>query len=126
MADLLSLIKQAAAGAVDATSPAAVMFGLITDDNPLEVNVDQRFSLPADFLIVPESLTRLELPLYHTHQYTDTSDSGPATKTTSAALPEEPVVIRRGLKKGDKVVLLRVQGGQQYLILDRMVSGNDT
>ncbi|RJX40054.1 DUF2577 domain-containing protein [Paenibacillus pinisoli] len=102
MADLLTMIKQAAKGAVDASNPTAVLFAEVTNINPLKVNVDQRFTLPADFLVVPESLTRLEIRL------------------------GEPIVIRRGLELGDKVLLLRVQGGQQYIILDRMVSGNDT
>jgi hypothetical protein len=30
------------------------------------------------------------------------------------------VVIRPGLEAGDKVILLRVQGGQQFLILDKV------
>jgi hypothetical protein len=69
--------------------------------------VDQRFILDADFLIVPESLTRMELDLSHTH------GSGGQGLTI-------PVVIRPGLEAGDKVILLRVQGGQQFLILDKV------
>jgi len=113
MADLLSTFKQAAMDAVAASNPTAVMFGIVTKDSPLEVTVDQRFTLTADFLIVPESLIHFELLLHHIHQY--------AGGTTEPALPEEPVVVRRGLQNGDKVLLLRVQGGQQYLILDRVV-----
>lgn len=90
------------------------MFGTVTKAYPLEVNVDQRFTIDADFLIVPESLTPYEISLQHNH----TTDTG----TTGDALTQ-PVVIRRGLQVGDKVVLLRMQGGQKYLILDRVVSG---
>jgi len=121
MADLLSTVKQAAMDAVSASNPTAVMFGIVTKDSPLEVIVDQRFTLTAGFLIVPESLIHFELLLHHTHQYTDNTGEGSATGTTEPALPQEPVVIRRGLQSGDKVLLLRLQGGQQYLILDRVV-----
>lgn len=119
MADLLSTVKKAAMDAMAAGNPAAVMFGEVINTDPLEVNVDQRFTLPADFLIIPESLTHFEIDLRHYHDYTD--DSG-GTKQTKPALPEKPVVIRRGLEKGDKLLLLRVQGGQQFVILDRVVS----
>jgi len=111
---MLNAIRQAALTAVEAAAPVAVMFGTVTKTNPLEVNVDQRFTLDADFLIVPESLTRLEVDLRHAH----TAPGG----TTGDALTQ-PVVIRRGLQAGDRVALLRVQGGQKYLILDKVVGG---
>lgn len=111
---MLNAIKQAAQDAIEASNPVTVMIGTVTKINPLEVNVDQRFTLDADFLIVPESLTRLEIDLRHAH----TAPGG----TTDDALTE-PVVIRQGLQAGDRVVLLRIQGGQKYLILDKVVSG---
>ncbi|MDR9857819.1 DUF2577 domain-containing protein [Paenibacillus sp. VCA1] len=122
MADLLSTVKKAAMDAMAAGNPAAVMFGEVINTDPLEVNVDQRFTLPADFLLVPESLIHYEIDLHHSHEYTDDSGSGTSTKQTKPALPEKPIVIRRGLEAGDKLLLLRVQGGQQYVILDRVVS----
>lgn len=111
---MLDIIKQAAKEAVEAGSPVNILYGEITANDPLEVNVDQRFTLDADFLIVPESLTRYEVDLRHAHSYTD--------GTTGEALPDK-IVIRTGLLAGDKVVLVRIQGGQQYLILDKVVSG---
>jgi hypothetical protein len=111
---MLNAIKQAALTAVEAGNPVAVVFGTVTHVNPLEVNVDQRFTLDADFLVVPESLTRLELDLRHAHIV-------PSGMTDEAMT--QPVVIRPGLQVGDRVVLLRMQGGQKYLILDKVVSG---
>jgi len=98
MADILSTIKQAAVSAVAASNPLAIMFGNISKINPLEVIVDQRFTLPADFLIVPESLTELTLNIAG-NRYT----------------------VRNGLTVGDKVLMLRLQGGQQFVVLDRVV-----
>lgn len=80
---LNQVIKQVAMAAVEASYPVAVMSGSIVNTNPLEVRVEQRFSLSADFLIVPESL--------------------------------------KDLKQGDKLILLRVQGGQQFVLLDKVV-----
>ncbi|MNW45952.1 hypothetical protein D3C74_232280 [compost metagenome] len=122
MVDLLGTLKKAATDAVNAGNPAAVMFGEVSNTDPLEVIVDQRFTLPADFLLIPESLIHFEISLHHSHEYVDDSGSGTSTKQTESALPAEPVVIRRGLESGDKLLLLRVQGGQQYVILDRVVS----
>ncbi|MFM9329181.1 DUF2577 domain-containing protein [Paenibacillus mesotrionivorans] len=104
---MLNAIRQAALTGMEAGKPMAVLFGEVISGNPLQVNVDQRFILDADFLIVPDSLTRLELDLSHTH---GSGGQGLAT----------PVVIRPGLEAGDKVILLRVQGGQQFLIMDKV------
>lgn len=109
---MLNVIKQAALDALETNQPVTVMFGTVSKENPLEVNVDQRFTLDADFLIVPESLTRLEIDLRHVH-------TAPGGMTDDALT--QPVVIRPGLQSGDRVVLLRIQGGQKYLILDKVV-----
>lgn len=122
MADLLGTLKKAATDAVNASNPVAVMFGEVTGTNPLEVLVDQRFTLPADFLLVPESLKYFEINLHHSHEYTADSGSGTSMKRTKPALPEKPIVIRRDLELGEKLLLLRVQGGQQFVVLDRVVS----
>lgn len=98
MADLLTTIKQAAKAAVEASNPVNVIFGVVTKTNPLEVNVDQRFTLPADFLVVPESILEKKL-----------------------TIGSSSYIIQEGLRSGDHVVLMRVQGGQQYIVCDRVV-----
>lgn len=95
---LASLIKQASMGAYNASNPVAVMFGTVTKANPLEVNVEQRFTLTRDSLVLTERLT----------EYRTTVDGN-------------EIIIRRGLQVGDRVLLLRVQGGQQYIVWDRVV-----
>jgi len=97
---LVELVKQIGVGAVDAGQPVAVLYGEVTKINPLEVVVEQRLTLSEDFLLVPESLTR----------YVQTVGG-----TT--------IEIRQGLVAGDSVALLRAQGGQRFLILDKVVIG---
>lgn len=121
MTNLLGTVKKAAMDALNASNPTAIMFGTVSSADPLEVIVDQRFTLPADFLIVPETLIHFEIDFHHDHEYTDDTGTGSSTKKTKPALPEKPIVIRRGLEAGDKLLLVRVQGGQQYIILDRVV-----
>lgn len=98
MMGLLETIKKAGAGAVQAGNPVHVLFGTVVGETPLEVNVHQRLTLSGDFLIVPEGLTR----------YTVT-------------FGDQEVVIREGLTSGDRVLLLRIQGGQQFVIIDKVV-----
>lgn len=110
---LLDIMKRASIGAVESNNPVTILFGNVIRINPLEVNVHQRFTLTEDFLVVPESLTRYELDLKHNHS----TSEGP----TGEVLPEK-IVIREGLQVGDRVLLIRVQGGQQYVVLDKVVT----
>lgn len=80
---LLDVIKEVGVGAVEASSPVMVSYGTVTQSSPLEINVDQRFTLESDFLVKTEKTKNIEV--------------------------------------GDKVILLRVQGGQQYVVLDKVV-----
>ncbi|WP_025026331.1 DUF2577 domain-containing protein [Caldalkalibacillus mannanilyticus] len=95
---MLQAIKQAAMDALEASNPVAILFGTITKNHPLEVNVDQRFTLTEDFLILTE-----------------------ATKEVKVNIGGTEYTLREGIKSGDKVLLLRMQGGQKFLLLDRVV-----
>lgn len=106
-------IKRLGIGAMEASNPVSVMYGQVTKTDPLEILVDQRFPLDEDFLIVTERLTRYEIDLKHNHIY-----SGGETED---ALTDK-IVIREGLKVGDSVLLLRVQGGQKYVVWDKVVT----
>ncbi|TGE37637.1 DUF2577 domain-containing protein [Desulfosporosinus fructosivorans] len=117
MGSLLDVIKNAGMDAVGASNPVTIMIGEVITVNPLSVKVEQRFTLTADFLIVPESMRLFEIDLEHAHQYTDNGFS----RNTAEALITK-IVIHPGLKGGDKVLLLRVQGGQKFLILDKVVT----
>ncbi len=97
---LLELVKRAGIGAMEASSPTAALLGQVLTVQPLTVLVDQRFTLPEEFLLVPESLRERRV------------DIG-----------GEQLILNRGLEANDSVLLLRVQGGQQYIVLDRMVIG---
>lgn len=85
---MLDIIRKASLGAVSNTNPLAIMYGTVVSTSPLEINIDQRFTLPASVLVVPETISKL---------------SG-------------------GLQQGDRVLLLRAQGGQSYVVLDRLVN----
>lgn len=103
---MLEIIKKASIGAIGAGNPVNILYGEVLSIEDLKIKIDQKLILDKDFFIVPESLTRYEIDLSHNH-------SG------GSALGK--ITIREGLKLGDKVLLLRVQGGQQYVILDKVV-----
>lgn len=108
---MIDIIKQASLGAVGAENPVSVLFGEVVSVDEFKIKIDQKLILSKEFFVIPESLVRYEKNLTHNHIC-----SNGATDTSLFNL-----VIREGLKVGDKVLLLRIQGGQQYIILDKVV-----
>lgn len=96
---LLEVIKKAALAAVEAAMPMRVMFGKVTDTSPLTVRVGQKLPLSGDMLVVAAGTTPLN-----------------GICSTCGK-----ITVRDPLKPGDKVILLRMQGGQKYILLDRVV-----
>lgn len=108
---MIDIIKKAGVDAVGANNPVNILFGEVLSLEEFKIRIDQKLILPKEFFIIPEGLTRYEVDLEHNHNITEGISSNSLKK----------LVIREGLKQGDKVLLLRVQGGQQYVILDKVV-----
>lgn len=127
---MLDIIKQASVGAVGAENPVNVLFGEVlsistttletvnkgihyynSSIDKIQIKIDQKLILEKEFFIIHEGLTRYEIDLTHSHSITN--------GTASNSL--DRIIIREGLKVGDSVLLLRVQGGQQYVIWNKVV-----
>ncbi len=104
MADVSALveqIKRLAVGAVDAGKPCGVFFGTVKSDKPLEISVDQKLTLGEGQLILPRAVTDYEL---------EVETNGVKKK----------IKVLNSLKVGERVVLLRLEGGQSFLVSDRV------
>ncbi|HEU4964399.1 MAG TPA: DUF2577 family protein, partial [Bacilli bacterium] len=82
---LIDHLKQIVADTTEASNPVAVLMATVSQTHPLAVRVDQRFELSEDFLIQTE-----------------------ATMELTFTVDGVEKIIRRGLKVGDTVALLRV------------------
>ncbi|WP_273328013.1 DUF2577 domain-containing protein [Vallitalea guaymasensis] len=83
----IGALKQINQGVKDNSQDVTFYYGQVIEIHPLQIQVDQRFILDEDFLVLTST-----------------------------------VAINNSLNIGDKVVLLRAQGGQQYIVLDKVVA----
>lgn len=124
----VKVIKRAALEAVANSKPADLRYGTVISTSPLKVQITQRFILPEAVLIVPEHLTEHEIEVSITSGYGwDTEnksggsgDSAFASHNHDIVISKKKMMVHNQLKVGDKVALLRQQGGQLYFILDRI------
>lgn len=117
MANMVQLIKQAAIEANEATKPTAIVFGVVDSISPFRINIDQKLNLTKEFLIfmrqVTDYVTELTVEL-------DTKSAGGPEVHQHKIHDKSKVTIHNGLKKGDNVILLRLQGGQKYIVVDKV------
>lgn len=105
-------------------------FGEVVSINPLEIKVDNKFFLKEKFLmlgaLVQETIIKVPVNDNFQHQHvispwaTEVADGhthGIPQHITELAHPE--IMLWRGLKKGDKVRMLRCFSGQLYYIIER-------
>ena len=102
--DLIKAIKRAAAEAVEASKPGAICFGKVTNVAPLNILVDQKLPITEKQIVTTRNVTDYE---------TDTSNREQAGEKTG-------ITIHNQLAAGDEVILLRQQGGQRYVVLERI------
>ena len=115
MASLVEIIKSAAMEAGDAANPCGILFGTVTGVGPLCIQVDQKLVLTEDFLILTSAVKDYETEMEVSH----VTGPGGERDHTHPYAGRKVFSVKNGLKTGEHVLLLRVQGGQKYIVLDR-------
>lgn len=130
-----------------------LQIGTVDSIAPLAVTVDTMMApLQAGVLYLTEAVVEKKIPilehkheiktLSHTHTVPEGGDTGAALEDTyetepallqasivctenGTALPVENgyIILNRGLMVGDRVLMMRVQNGQKFIILSRVFEG---
>lgn len=101
--DIVKMINQAAMTTFISMKPVEVLYGTVTGTSPLYVTVDQKTTFTEQDLVLTRNVSNYSVEL---------TEESIGTKTYQ---------VNNALQEGERVVLLRVQGGQDYLVYDRVV-----
>lgn len=102
--DLLISMKRTALEAVEASKPTSIVFGKVTSTSPLKINVDQKMTLGKAQLVLARNVTD--------HKVYISSEEFTGKRLFT---------IYNGLVVGDEVIMIQVQGGQKYIVVDRVI-----
>lgn len=129
--ELVRLVKQAAVEAVRADAPMAECYGTVLSTAPLKIQVDQKKILGEAQLILTDNVRDFNVVLSTIEgegksqgpHYTE-NESGGAGDAAFASHRHQyqgrkKWRVHNALKAGEKVILLRCDGGQKYVVLDR-------
>ncbi len=101
--NILKVVKKAAVDAVLALKPMATHTGTVTSVDPLKISVDQKMILTSAQLVLTTAV----------RDYMINVRMGDTVEPTRC-------MVLNGLKVEEKVILLRCDGGQKFIVLDRM------
>ena len=108
---MVEAIKNIARGAGAANPPCTFMFGMVVGIEPLTVQVDNRFFISGSTLVLMKSCINAE---HNTHRHKIISS---VTKERLEMETDDKDEEYYGLAVGDKVALIRENGGQRFLVL---------
>lgn len=102
MNNFITLIKKHALAAVASTNPLEIRYGTVVSASPLKINIDQKMTLEQAHLELTRNVTDYEV------QVSINNGIKQSHKVYNA------------LKQGEKVIMLRMQGGKRYIVWDRV------
>lgn len=125
--ELMKTIKRAALDAVNASKPVEVCFGKVTNASPLKILVEQKMTLGEAQLVLCRNVTDYKTYItggnIQNFYYVGTPPNVstlPVNPSHVHAMGKIQVTVHNGLVVGDEVILIRQQGGQKYIVVDRI------
>jgi sortase (surface protein transpeptidase) len=124
MSDITMLIKKAALDAVNEAKPTSIVFGQVTGINPLKISIDQKLILTSEQLILTNNVRDYNVEMTVDH-FTESSSGGSGESSFAshnhAYSGKKTFMVHNGLVIGDQVIMIQVQGGQKFIILEKVV-----
>ena len=135
MDEFVKMIKQASDEMAETKKPFSLLFGTVTSEEPnLKIFVNQKLTLDEQQLILTNNVRD------YTVYMSTAEDHYTETEEDITTVPEDYGMFRihkhtykgkkkwtvhLALKTGEKVILLRCDGGQKYIVLDRVEAPNE-
>lgn len=106
---LVMLIKQAAVDAVNAKDPMSYKIGEVISVSPLKISINQKITITSSQLLLTNAVR--DYTVYETVDHTTYTE-------------RKKFTVHLGLKTGERVLMLRCDGGQKFIVLDRLEAPN--
>lgn len=119
--ELVKAIRQVSNETTEAQGPVNICYGKVLSTSPLSVLVDQKLTLGAAQLVLTRNVTDYEIQLSMERQEFELEENGLGSNCHVSA-DRQWALIHNALAAGEEILLLRQQGGQKYIIIDRVVS----
>ena len=98
---------------------ADVVYGIVINTNPLKVQLSNNMVIDDNFIILGKHIGKFKLPGKATIEVQSHGDQIGNRPTVSEKITFKEMEFDNSLKKGDKVTMIRMDGGQQFYLFER-------
>lgn len=124
MPNLIEIIKKTSLNAVENSKPMIAIIGVVESIGPLTIRIDQKSILEQDDLILTKNVVDYSIDMTVDH-ITEVNSSLEEPHSHDYKR-EKSFKIHNALEINDSVILLRVQGDQRYIVLDKVMDYDTT
>lgn len=117
--NLVQLIKEIAMGAVKASKPCDYQIGTVVSEKPLKIKMSQSLILEEEFIHLSRGVADFKAEI--TLDGIKTRQEADAAQDVTVYADRQEVEIHNSLKKGEKVLMFRKNGGRDFIVIDRVV-----
>ena len=130
--EVLEAMKQMSVDAQNSQKPTIILFGQVTSAKPLQIFVNQKQTIKEDALILTHAVKDYEVDIevsHYTvndnflitmHDHPNVMEDDFDSHHKHAYRGRKKIKIYNGLKVGEKVMMIRQNGGSRYIVLDRI------
>lgn len=109
--------------ALESSKPVNILFGTVLSTSPLKIQVDQKSIYTSKMLILTRNVTDFEVDMTVNHTTEDKGGGSGAAAYEAhkhAYVGKKTFKVHNALKAGEKVLLIRVQQGKKFVVIDRV------
>ena len=105
---MLEAVKLLAYDVLQQENLTDICYGTVTETEPLKIVLEQKLELTESFLVLSQNVTK------HTINYSM------RRKNSDENWVYYEMIVEKQLKKGERVILIKMTGGQRYVVIDRV------
>ena len=130
--EVLEAMKQMSVDAQNYQKPMIILFGQVISEKPLQIFVNQKQTVKQEALILTHAVKDYEVYIevsHYTvndnflntmHDHPNVAENDFDSHHKHAYKGRKKIKIYNGLKMGEKVMMIRQNGGSRYIVLDRV------
>ena len=105
---MLEAVKLLAYDVLQQENLTDICYGTVTETEPLKIVLKQKLELTESFLVLSQNVIK------HTINYSM------RRKDSDENWVQYEMILENQLKKGERVILIKMTGGQRYVVIDRV------
>lgn len=124
MVDIAKSMQTLAQNSFEASKPMTLVYGEVVSTTPLKIKVDQKLELTQEFLVLTRNVMDYEIEMTVDH-VTENAEGGSGEASFASHnhvyVGRKKFLVHNALEVGETVMMLRDNGGQRYVIIDKVV-----